>query len=117
MQNEIAISGSVVRARRQIKEWTQGELAYHAQVDQGQISKIENGHLTDVALSTARRLAAALGVTLDQIAGLAAADIDLNDPELEAMLKEVGGELDEAEREGVKAWLRHAKARRDRRDG
>lgn len=69
-QKEIAIHGEVLRRLREAKGWSQGELAYHAKIDQSQISKIESGALTDVRLSSAKRLATALGASVDALAGL-----------------------------------------------
>jgi len=67
-REEIYIRGDVLARLREAMGWTQGELAYHARVDQSQISKIERGTLTDVRLSTAVRLARALNVTVDKLA-------------------------------------------------
>jgi transcriptional regulator with XRE-family HTH domain len=61
--------GAVVRRLREERGWSQGELAYHAGVDQSQISKIETGAQDDARLSTAVGLAGALGVGLDALLG------------------------------------------------
>lgn len=66
-RREVAIRGDIVARLREAKGYTQGELAYHSGVDQSQISKIEAGIHTDVYLSTAIRLAEALGVRVDDL--------------------------------------------------
>lgn len=68
--DEISIRAELLKARREERGWTQGELAYHAKVDQSQISKIESGSLPGVRFVTVARLAAALGTSLDELAGL-----------------------------------------------
>lgn len=109
---EVSLDASTLRTRRSAAGYTQGELAYHAGVDQSQISKIERGAQIDVALSTARRLARALGLTLDELVG----DVDVMDPEMSLMLKEVGRDLTPEELEGIKPFLRRALERKRLRE-
>jgi transcriptional regulator with XRE-family HTH domain len=66
---EVAGWGAVVRRLREERGWTQGQLAYHAGVDQSRVSKIESGAHRDTRLSTVTRLAAALGVGVDVLLG------------------------------------------------
>lgn len=109
---EVSIDASTLRIRRGAAGYTQGELAYHAGVDQSQISKIERGAQIDVALSTARRLARALGLTLDELVG----NVNVMDPEMSLMLKEVGRDLTPEELEGIKPFLRRALERKRLRE-
>ena len=68
VSEEPIIYGETLRALRDEVGWTQGELAYHAKVDQSLISKIERGQVDNVNLRTAIFLARALGVSIDILA-------------------------------------------------
>ncbi len=65
------VDGAKVKDLRDRLDWTQGQLAYHSNVDQATISRIEANEFGDVKVSTVKRLAAALGVTVAEL---------LNDP-------------------------------------
>lgn len=71
-------------------------------------------------VETVERLAAFFGDDPTIVRGLVAEarsdDLDLNDPELSLMLKEVGRELTPDERESIKPFLRRAIERKRLRD-
>jgi putative transcriptional regulator len=56
-----------LRTARRLKDITQVELAKLAGVDQTTISDIERGKSKNPSLETARKIADALGVTVDDI--------------------------------------------------
>lgn len=62
--------GERILLMRQRRGWNQVELAHRSGVSQAQISALESGKKTDVTSRTLRRLALALGVTTDWLAGM-----------------------------------------------
>ena len=62
--------GRALKKARSEAELTQKELARRAELDPSQVSEFENGK-GNPRWGTARRMAGALGVTLDELAGSA----------------------------------------------
>ena len=60
--------GEKIAARRQQLGWTQTDLARAIGIAPARISEFENGMKTDCNLSTAKRLARALGCSIDYLA-------------------------------------------------
>ena len=60
--------GEKIAARRQQLGWTQTDLARAIGIAPSRISEFENGMKTDCNLSTAKRLARALGCSIDYLA-------------------------------------------------
>ena len=86
------VDGAAIKRLREARQWTQGELAYHAKVDQSLISKVESGERTDLRVSTVKKLAVALGVPVSRIIGEIgdAPDIALDDITLDHVSQDVG---------------------------
>jgi transcriptional regulator with XRE-family HTH domain len=61
--------GERLRQFRELAKLSQSELAKRANIPQPIISAVESGRQKSVNLDTARRIARALGVTLDLLAG------------------------------------------------
>ena len=61
--------GERLRQFRELAKMNQIELAKRANIPQPIISAVESGRQKSVNLDTARRIARALGVTLDMLAG------------------------------------------------
>jgi transcriptional regulator with XRE-family HTH domain len=61
--------GERLRQFRELAKLSQSELAKRADMPQPVISALEGGRQKSVNLDTARRIARALGVTLDMLAG------------------------------------------------
>lgn len=59
--------GSLIREARENKGWTQSRLAMESGVEYTQISRIEAGKIPGTSFDNIRRLARALGVSLDEI--------------------------------------------------
>ena len=57
--------GALVRTLRRRLGWRQVDLARRAGVSQSAVSRLETGHLDELSLSTIRRIAAALEITVD----------------------------------------------------
>jgi transcriptional regulator with XRE-family HTH domain len=72
MADAAATVGSALRGARERRGWNREELAYHSGVSWSAIAQIEAGRRRDIRLSSLSALAAALGVSLDQVAGIAA---------------------------------------------
>jgi len=62
--------GHRVRRERLKRGWSVRELARRAQVPPGAVSKLEGGARVSPSLELGKRLAKALGVTLDYLAGM-----------------------------------------------
>ena len=62
--------GHRVRRERVKRGWSVRELARRAQVSPGAVSKLEGGSRVAPSLELGKRLAKALGVTLDYLAGM-----------------------------------------------
>lgn len=62
--------GERLKALRQKKGWSQRELARRAGVRHATLAELETGVRTETRTDIARRLAKALGVTLDYLAGM-----------------------------------------------
>lgn len=58
------IDGQALRRAREAKSWTQGQLAYHAEVDQSVISRLERGSQRGVRFVTIQQVARALGLSV-----------------------------------------------------
>ena len=68
MADEPVSFGERMRHRRQERGWTQMELAKRAGVDVAWINRLERGERKNISLTAARRIARALGVSLDYLA-------------------------------------------------
>jgi transcriptional regulator with XRE-family HTH domain len=68
MTQESTMIGEKIAARRQQLGWTQTDLAREIGIAPSRISEFENGMKTDCNLSTAKRLARALGCSIDYLA-------------------------------------------------
>jgi transcriptional regulator with XRE-family HTH domain len=62
--------GERVKTLRERQGLTQSELAQRCGIAQATISRLETGDLKDVQSSVAKRLARALGVTVDYLVGM-----------------------------------------------
>jgi transcriptional regulator with XRE-family HTH domain len=62
--------GAKVKALRSERGWSQKELSRRAKVRPALLSELESGHKTDTTGSVLVRLAAALGCTVDYLAGV-----------------------------------------------
>src|SRR6266849_1910780 len=62
--------GERIKRFRERRDWNQRELARRAQVDHAWIYRLENGERHNISLEAAKRLATALGVSLDVLAGM-----------------------------------------------
>jgi transcriptional regulator with XRE-family HTH domain len=62
--------GERLRRARERRGWNQRELARNAHVDHAWVSRLESGEKQNVSLDVARRLALALGISTDYLAGL-----------------------------------------------
>jgi transcriptional regulator with XRE-family HTH domain len=62
--------GDRIKRERERRGWSQNELARQAQVRQAQLSEVESGKRHDMMASILRRIARALGVSMDYLAGL-----------------------------------------------
>jgi transcriptional regulator with XRE-family HTH domain len=61
--------GERLRQLRELAGLSQRELARRANIPQPVVSDVERGHQKSIKFDTARRIARALGVTLDMLAG------------------------------------------------
>lgn len=66
--------GDRLKAWRLKLSLSQGEVAREAGMSTSQMSQIENGYMLNVQPKTERRLAAALGISLDEFRGLPPTD-------------------------------------------
>lgn len=62
--------GARLKKARERRGWTLRELAQQAQVNYAWISRLESGERHNVSLQAGARMAVALGVTLDYLAGI-----------------------------------------------
>lgn len=62
--------GDRIKTYREKKGWNQRELARQARVDHAWIYRLESGERNNISLEAAKRLAQALGVTVDYLAGM-----------------------------------------------
>jgi len=62
--------GQRLKKQRERRGWTLRELARHAKIDAGWLSRLETGERRNLSLEAAARLALALGVSVDYLAGL-----------------------------------------------
>jgi|RhiMethySRZTD1v2_1073278.scaffolds.fasta_scaffold778643_2 transcriptional regulator with XRE-family HTH domain len=67
--------GERIKRLRERRDWNQRELARRAQVDHAWIYRLENGERHNISLEAAKRLATALGVSLDVLAGMHAEEL------------------------------------------
>lgn len=63
----IKIIGRNIRRWREFREFSGENLAHAVGLEKSQISKIENGHSSDVSLRKLEEIAGALDLTLDQL--------------------------------------------------
>jgi len=68
MAQEVAMIGEKIAIRRKHLGWSQTELAQRIGIAPSRISEFESGLKTDCTLSTAKRLARALGCSIDYLA-------------------------------------------------
>lgn len=68
MAQEVAMIGEKIAIRRKQLGWSQTELAQCIGIAPSRISEFESGLKTDCNLSTAKRLARALGCSIDYLA-------------------------------------------------
>ena len=61
--------GDRIKAARGWRGWTQSQLAEYAHVPQPVISRLERGERDSVTTDVAKRLARALGVSVDHLIG------------------------------------------------
>ena len=76
MVDEIRIIGARVRALREHRGWTQGQLAYKAHTVAAQISRIEHNERPGAQARLVAQIAAALDVSMDYLMGRT------NDPQM-----------------------------------
>jgi len=62
--------GERIKKARLKRAWTQRDLARHAQVNHAWIAKLESGDRHNISLEAGARVAVALGMTLDYLAGI-----------------------------------------------
>jgi transcriptional regulator with XRE-family HTH domain len=62
--------GERIKRFRQQRHWRQQDLAQHSGVRQALISELEHGRKSDTTGENLRKLAVALGVTMDALCGL-----------------------------------------------
>lgn len=67
---ELHIWGIRVKALREHRDWTQGQLAHKAQTTSAQISRIENNERPGAQAVVVGRIANALGTSVDYLLGL-----------------------------------------------
>ena len=67
---EAAIIGARIKALREARGWTQGQLAYKCQTTPAQISRMENNERPGARAVTLALVAQALGTTVDYLVGL-----------------------------------------------
>jgi transcriptional regulator with XRE-family HTH domain len=60
--------GDRIKAARLARGWTQNQLSEYANVPQPVISRLESGQRDSLMLDVAKRLAIALGVSIDYLA-------------------------------------------------
>ncbi len=59
--------GKMLRSLRKRKEWSQVDVAKKAKVSQAYIAKLETGVKKNPSLATLKRIAKALGVSVEQL--------------------------------------------------
>jgi transcriptional regulator with XRE-family HTH domain len=69
MEHNAMRMGQRIKMQREKKGWSQHELARQSGIPQATISRLESGDMKDIQTMLARRLARALGVGLDYLAG------------------------------------------------
>lgn len=62
--------GDRIKKAREKRGWNQRELARNARVNHAWIARLETGERHNISLEAGARLAIALGVTLDYLAGI-----------------------------------------------
>jgi transcriptional regulator with XRE-family HTH domain len=79
IQAEIMNTGKIISDLRDQKKWSQGDLAKHSDISKVMIGKYERDEATP-SLEAAKKIADALGVTLDHLVGEGVnADFDKKD--------------------------------------
>jgi transcriptional regulator with XRE-family HTH domain len=69
-EREMQLDGSRIRAMREFRGLTQGQLAYKAATSASHISLLENDERPGAQAATVARIASALGTTVDYLVGL-----------------------------------------------
>jgi transcriptional regulator with XRE-family HTH domain len=69
MQDQPIGVGARIKRQRERKGWSQRELARRAAVDVSWISRLESGERTGASFAVMTRIAVALDVSLDYLAG------------------------------------------------
>ena len=82
--------GEKLRALRTRRRWSQRELAARAKVRQALISQLESGRQTDTTGGNLRKLALALGCSVDFLAGMYNGSTDVPRPGPEGALRSGG---------------------------
>ena len=106
--------GKNLEKARKIRGWTQGQLEEYAKVDQSTISKLKTTG-RDPDFPIACKLAQALGVSLDWLAGLPARTPGELLPDEQELLRLYRNELEDGSRD-VLLDMAHTMARRRRRE-
>lgn len=91
---QVSVRGAVLVRLRESAGYTQGELAYHAGVDQSTISRLENAERADARLSTVAALAQALSCTVAELTGEPApptVKVENLAPDLQELLRRAEG--------------------------
>ena len=97
---EAAIIGARIKALREARGWTQGQLAYKCQTTPAQISRMENNERPGARAVTLALVAQALGTTVDYLVGLT------GNPDVETEGEYVPPELVDAVLEIQEIWRR-----------
>lgn len=77
-----------VKGRRIAAGLTMGQLATYSQVSKAWISQIEHGLIEEPGAQRLERVAAQLGCSVSDLVGGAVADVNLDDPEIELLLRQ-----------------------------
>ena len=101
--------GSKVEALRSTLGMTQKDLADAAGIPQATVSRIERGIIEQPRLEVLRRLAVALHVTVDYLAGrtqeMSASDVVISDPQAQAIFRGYQ-ELNEDDRAALHEFMK-----------
>lgn len=74
--------GQRIKVQREKKGWSQHALARQSGIPQATISRLESGGMKDIQTTLARRLARALGIGIDYLAGTFEDDEDVDLPKV-----------------------------------
>lgn len=112
--DEILLDGDKIRKLRQVRRWSQSDLARISGVDQGTISRLENNAQEKTRIETLVALARTFKVATDDLF-VAAGPLDLEqtDPQLDVMLR-LFDDMDAEERTSVEMFARFVIAQRNK---